>query len=95
MPGLRVVVLDMRDVNLVDMTGLMALESLVETARRHRIGVVFCGLSPRLRVKLRRGGIRRKRNELVFADNLDQAIARAQGLRDWLSAGTGSPKGVP
>src|SRR5690606_31187303 len=44
-PGLRVVVLDMRDVHQVAMTGLMTLESLVETARRHRLGLVFCGLS--------------------------------------------------
>lgn len=81
-PGLRVVVLDMRDVSLVDMTGLVALESLIEAARRHHLGLVFCGLTPRLKVKLRRIGIRKQRGQLEFANNIDEGIERALNMRD-------------
>lgn len=94
-PGLRVVVLDMRDVHQVDMTGLMTLESLVETARRHRLGLVFCGLSSRLKVKLRRTGLRRRRGQLEFAATLEEGIARARCLCDAMSAVEPSGEAAP
>lgn len=81
-PGLRVVVLDMSDVSLVDMTGLVALESLVETAQRHHLGLVFCGLSARLMLKLRRAGIRKKRGQLEFAHDRIEGIERAVSMLD-------------
>lgn len=86
-PGLRVVVLDMRDVSLVDMTGLVALESLIETAQRQQLGLVFCGLNARLKVKLRRLGIRRRRGQLEFAGTVEEGIARALRLGDASPAG--------
>lgn len=85
-PGLRVVVLDMRDVNLVDMTGMVALESLIETAQRHHLGLVFCGLNPRLRVKLRRIGIRKRSGQIEFANDLDEGLERALRMRNDLAA---------
>jgi len=88
-PGLRVVVLDMRDVSLVDMTGLVALESLIETARRQQLGLVFCGLNARLKVKLRRIGIRKQRGHLEFANNIDEGIERALRMRDAQPAPSG------
>ena len=81
-PGLRVVVLDMHDVNLVDMTGLVALESLIETARRRDLGLVFCGLDTRLLLKMRRVGIRRRRGRLEFARTVAEGIAHAVRMRD-------------
>ncbi|HNJ75077.1 MAG TPA: STAS domain-containing protein, partial [Pseudomonadales bacterium] len=88
-PGLRVVLLDLRDVNLVDMTGLVALESLIETARRQQLGLVFCGLNARLKVKLRRIGIRKQRGHLEFANNIDEGIERALRMRDAQPAPSG------
>ncbi len=81
-PGLRVVVLDMHDVNLVDMTGLVALESLIETARRRDLGLVFCGLDTRLLLKMRRVGIRRRRGRLEFARTVGEGVAHAVRMRD-------------
>lgn len=81
-PGLRVVVLDMHDVNLVDMTGLVALESLIETARRRDLGLVFCGLDTRLLLKMRRVGIRRRRGRLEFARTVAEGVAHAVRMRD-------------
>jgi SulP family sulfate permease len=85
-PGLRVVVLDMHDVNMVDMTGLVALESLIETARRRHLGLVFCGLNKRLLVKMRRVGIRKQRGRLEFAPTVAEGIERAVRMREAQSA---------
>ncbi len=79
----------MRDVSLVDMTGLVALESLIETARRQQLGLVFCGLNARLKVKLRRIGIRKQRGHLEFANNIDEGIERALRMRDAQPAPSG------
>lgn len=90
-PGLRVVVLDMHDVNMVDMTGLVALESLIETARRRHLGLVFCGLNKRLLVKMRRVGIRKQRGRLEFAPTVAEGIERAVRMREAQSPAAASP----
>lgn len=76
-PGLRVLILDMADVQLMDMTGMIALEELVKQAQRQRQTVILCGLAPRLILKLRRVGLRRIKGELEYARNLEEARRRA------------------
>ena len=79
-PGLRVLILDMTDVQLMDMTGMTALEGLVQQAQRRRQTVILCGLAPRLILKLRRVGLRRIKGEVEYARDLEEARRRAAAL---------------
>ena len=79
-PGLRVLILDMTDVQLMDMTGMAALEELVKQAQRQRQTVIVCGLAPRLILKLRRVGLRRVKGALEYARSIDEAQRRAVAL---------------
>ncbi|WP_165670684.1 C4-dicarboxylic acid transporter DauA [Metapseudomonas otitidis] len=85
-PQVRVVVVEISAVPLLDMTALAALESLLEDYRRQGIGLVLVGTTPRVRLKLRRAGIRREDGRLAYVQTLEQA--RAKALR-WL----GEPAG--
>jgi len=76
-PGLRVLILDMTDVQLMDMTGMTALEELVKQAQRQRQTVILCGLAPRLILKLRRVGLRRIKGEVEYARDIADARRRA------------------
>lgn len=80
-PQVRVVVVEISAVPLLDMTALAALESLLEDYRRQDIGLVLVGTTPRVRLKLRRAGIRREEGRLAYVQTLEQA--RAKALR-WL-----------
>lgn len=79
-PGLRVLILDMADVQLMDMTGMIALEELVKQAQRQRQTVILCGLAPRLILKLRRVGLRRVKGEVEYARELEEARRRAASV---------------
>jgi SulP family sulfate permease len=81
----RVVILDMSDVTMLDMTALVALESIVENLRKKRVALVINNLQPRMMLKLRRAGIRKRRGIVEFTRNLHDAasvaLARASGVR--------------
>lgn len=79
-PSLRVLILDMADVQLMDMTGMTALEDLIRQAHRRRQTVLLCGLPPRLILKLRRVGIRRLAGRLEYARDMGEARVRAAEL---------------
>lgn len=76
-PQVRVVVVEISAVPLLDMTALAALESLLEDYRRQDIGLVLVGTTPRVRLKLRRAGIRREEGRLAYVQTLEQARAKA------------------
>ena len=73
----RVVILDMSDVTMLDMTALVALESIVETLRKKQVKLVINNLQPRMILKLRRAGIRRQRGAIEFTRNLQDAAGAA------------------
>jgi SulP family sulfate permease len=75
---IRVVILDMTDVNLIDMTGIVALESIVKNLQKHRIMLMVNNLNPRLILRLRHAGLRRRRGVIDFSRNIDEAIAKIQ-----------------
>ncbi|HXF08975.1 MAG TPA: C4-dicarboxylic acid transporter DauA [Candidatus Acidoferrales bacterium] len=79
-PGLRVLILDMTDVQLMDMTGMTALEELVKQAQRQRQTVILCGLAPHLILKLRRVGLRRIKGEVEYVRDIAEARRRAAAL---------------
>lgn len=75
---IRVVILDMSDVPLMDVTGLVALESIVEDLRKKHVLLIATGLVPRLREKLARAGILEQPDSIRFAANLTDGGRIAQ-----------------
>ena len=80
----RVVILDMTDVTMLDMTALVALESITESLRKQHVALIINNLQPRMRVKLRRAGIRKQRGRVEFTRNLHEAatLARARAANN-------------
>jgi SulP family sulfate permease len=76
----RVVILDMSDVTLLDMTAIVALESIIDNLGKKHVALIINNLQPRMRVKLRRAGIRQQRSHVEFTRSLHDA-ARLASLR--------------
>ncbi|HSH28734.1 MAG TPA: STAS domain-containing protein, partial [Thiohalobacter sp.] len=76
----HIVILDMSDVPMIDMTGIVALESLLENLHQRGIAVIIADLKPRMQEKLKRAGIREQAGGLEFAGGLAEARERAISL---------------
>ncbi|KAA6187048.1 C4-dicarboxylic acid transporter DauA [Thiohalocapsa marina] len=72
-PEVRAIILDCSDVTLMDLTAMVAMESIAANLRQRGVKLVINGLAPRMLLKLRRYGIRRRRGELEFARSIAQA----------------------
>lgn len=79
--GLQVVVIDFSAVPVLDMTALTVLQNLINEYHKQNTGIIFMGVSGRLRRKMRRVGIRMKKGKLSFASTAMQARERAE---QWL-----------
>lgn len=73
-PHVRVVILNMRGVTMLDMTAIVSLESIVSELRARRIGLLISNLHPRMILKLRRAGVRKRVGELAFCASVDEAL---------------------
>ncbi len=71
--SVSVVILDMRDVPMIDMTGIVALESLLNNLRRKQVMVLIANLQPRMEQKLARAGIEPDEGVLAFCADIGQA----------------------
>lgn len=74
----RIVVLDMRDVTMLDITAIMLLHELIGRLDKDGIMVIVSGLQPRLIMQLRRAGIRKHIDHVEFTRNVTDALARAE-----------------
>ncbi|MDX9740876.1 MAG: C4-dicarboxylic acid transporter DauA [Gammaproteobacteria bacterium] len=79
-PNARVVVLDMDDVSMLDMTAMMLLQELLSHLGSRGAVVIIAGLHPRLILQLRRSGIRRRRGAVEFRSDLSRGLARAAAM---------------
>jgi SulP family sulfate permease len=70
---IRAVVLDMRDVGMLDVTAMTALESTADSMRKRNTQLILCHVKPRLIQKLERFGISEHTAGITFADTLLQA----------------------
>jgi len=70
----RVLILDMQDVSLMDVTGMMALESLINDLNKNNVLVIISGLQPRLILRLRKAGIRKVAGKIHFSQDINEAI---------------------
>jgi SulP family sulfate permease len=70
-------VLNMARVPTIDVTGLVALESVLDRLYRLRIKVIFAGLTPDVSGMLDRAGIKRAPGRLAYAPDVETAISMA------------------
>ncbi|MBK8162313.1 MAG: C4-dicarboxylic acid transporter DauA [Gammaproteobacteria bacterium] len=78
---IRAIVLDMKDVPMIDMTGTVALETLLSRLHRQGVLVLLSNLSPRLEQALVQTGIAPRENDLLFCPDVATACQRAIELR--------------
>lgn len=79
-PEVRVVVLDMTEVTMLDMSAIIAMESIWNDLRKRDIGLVIASLEPRMILKLRRAGIRKQAGKLAFSRTLGESFVAAQAM---------------
>jgi SulP family sulfate permease len=77
----QALIIDMANVPAMDMTGIVALESVIRTAHRANVAVVLSRISPRLYRKLRRSGLRPALGLLAVASTLESAKQLAIRMR--------------
>lgn len=76
-PGIRTVILDMSEVTMLDMSAIVAMESILGRLASNRTRLIVCGLQPRMIVKLRRAGLRKQPGRLSYTRNLERAYRLA------------------
>ncbi len=79
-PDVRVVILDMTEVTMLDVSAIIAMESIWHSLSKRGIAMVVNGLEPRMVLKLRRAGIRKQRGNIAFSKNITAAITTAEGM---------------
>ena len=79
-PEVSVVVLDMSEVTMIDMSAIVAMESIVDNLAKNNVSLVITNLRPHMIAKLNRVGIRENQNEILFSDNLTDALRQASTL---------------
>lgn len=77
-PEVRVIILDMSDVSMLDMSAIIVMESIVNSLQKQGIGLVFNNMLPRLVLKVRHLGARRKEGVVDFSRNITEAIEIAK-----------------
>ena len=70
-------ILAMQHVPVMDATGLVALESVLDRLHRSKIKVIFSGLTTDVSDMLERAGIKREVGKLAYAPNVETAISMA------------------
>ena len=79
-PEVRVVILDMMEVTMLDMSAIIAMESIWNNLQKRNIGMVITGLQPRMILKLRRAGIRKQIGKITFSRTLEESIIAAEKM---------------
>jgi SulP family sulfate permease len=79
-PDIRVVILDMSEVTMLDMSAIVAMESITENLSRNKIGLIISNLQPRMILKLQRAGISMNDGQLQFSSIMPDAIAKAKDM---------------
>lgn len=77
-PDIRVVILDMSEVTLLDMSAIVTMESIVKDFSNRNVGLVINSLQPRMILKLRRAGIRKIPGKIDFSRNLADGFEAAK-----------------
>jgi len=77
-PGIRAVILEMSGVTMLDMSALMAIESIVRDLKKKHVCIVIASLEARMIVKLRHAGIHKQAGVLSYAGSVEAAILKLE-----------------
>jgi sulfate permease, SulP family len=80
MPEIRVVILDMSEVTMLDMTAIIAMETITKKLADNNVGLIINNLQPRMILKLRHAEIRRKPGSIAFSRTMDEALEEANKM---------------
>jgi SulP family sulfate permease len=76
-PDIRVIVLDMSEVTMIDMSAIVAMEVIVDNLQKKGVGLVINNLQTRMLLKLRRAGVRTRPGKIRFSRTLEEALEKA------------------
>lgn len=93
-PGMRTVILWLGEVPMIDVTGVIALDSALRLLREQQVFVVLAGAKPNVRVLLESAGIGRDPAWAEYVDRADQAVRLAH-RRYAAASGEASPVPEP
>ncbi|WP_417909956.1 C4-dicarboxylic acid transporter DauA [Candidatus Electronema sp. PJ] len=79
-PDVRVVVLDMTKVNMIDMSAIMAMETICRNLEKNGLGLVINNLQPRMILTLRKAGLRKQAGKVEFSRSLAEGIEKAKEM---------------
>lgn len=79
-PDVRVVVLEMSKVNMIDMSAIVAMESIIRNLEMSGVKLIINNLQPQIILKLRQAGLRKKTGKVEFSRTLAEGIAKAQRM---------------
>jgi SulP family sulfate permease len=79
-PDVRVVVLDMSKVNMIDMSAIVAMESIIRNLEKSGVKLVINNLQPQMILKLRQAGLRKKQGSVEFSRTLQDGIEKAKRM---------------
>ena len=85
-PEVRVVILDMAEVNMIDMSAIIAMESISRNLEKAGAGLVINQLQPRMILKLRRAGLRKKLGRVAFSRSIPDALQKAHKMLQQMPA---------
>ena len=70
---IHVVILDLSDVTLIDMTAMVTMETIIRQLKKKGILLIINSLDPRMILKLHRAGVLKEKGVIEFARNLDES----------------------
>jgi len=79
-PDIQLVVLDMSKVSMLDMSAIVAMESIADDLSCKNISLIISDLQPRMILKLRRAGIRKKTGKVEFSRSLEDGFILANKI---------------
>lgn len=79
-PNLRVVILDMSEVNMLDMSAIVAMESIKDSLEKQQVSLIINNLQPHMLLKLRRAGIRNNPPHIQFSRTLEAGVLKAKDI---------------
>lgn len=79
-PEVRVIILDMTEVTMLDISAIISMESIMNRLSKRNIGLVINNLQPRMVLKLRRAGIRKQIGKVEFSRSLNDALSCANKM---------------
>jgi SulP family sulfate permease len=79
-PEVRVVILDMSEVTMLDMSAIVAMESIVKNLTNRGLGIVINNLKPHMIIGLRRSGLRARKGVVSFSRSINEGIEKAAAM---------------